>query len=66
MEKYEIHIGECFDLLSNTKKPKQVLIITREQLAIIEHFANQRKDEELKTIYKLNDFEFTIIPHFNG
>jgi hypothetical protein len=63
MNKYEIHIGEVFDLSTNSKKPKQILIITEEQLAVIEEFADQRKDAELNTIYKLNECEFRIFPH---
>jgi len=63
--KYEIHIGEIFDLTTSSKKPKQTLIITQEQLAVIEQFASQRKDAELNTIYKLNDCEFKIYPSFN-
>lgn len=62
---FEIHIGEVFDIKSNTKKPKQIIIITDEQRAVIEHFASQRKDEELNTIYKLNDCEFRIYPKFD-
>ena len=65
MEKYEIHIGEIYDLESQTKKPKQTMIITREQLAVIEHFADTKKDEELNTIYRLNQCEFKIMPHFD-
>ena len=65
MNKYEIHIGEIFDLTTNLKKPKQVLIITQDQLAVIEQFADQRKDAELNTIYKLNECEFRILPHFD-
>lgn len=64
MKKYEINIGEIFDLTANSKKPKQTLIITQDQLAVIEMFAIQRKDAELNTIYKLNECEFRIIPHF--
>lgn len=65
MNKYEIHIGEMFDLATNSKKPKQTLIITDDQRAIIEQFASQRKDSELNTIYKLNECEFCIYPHIN-
>ena len=65
MEKFEIHIGEIFDLESKTKKPKQTMIITREQFAVIEQFADTRKDEYLNTIYILNQCEFKVIPHFD-
>lgn len=60
MEKYEIHIGEIFDLKKNTMIPKQILIVTQEQHEVILHFADQRKDAELNTIYKLNECEFRI------
>ena len=63
--KYEIHIGEIFDLTTNLKKPKQTLIITDDQRAVIEQFASQRKDAELNTIYKLNECEFRIYLHLN-
>jgi hypothetical protein len=64
MEKYEIHIGEIFDLTTNTKRPKQILVVTKEQHDAIIHFADQRKDAELNTIYKLNECEFSIKPLF--
>lgn len=62
--KHEIHIWEVLDLETNSKRPKQTLIITDEQLSVIEQFASTRKDAELNTIYKLNDCEFKIYPHF--
>ena len=65
MNKYEIHIGEIFDLTTNSKKPKQTIIITQDQMVVIEQFASQRKDAGLNTIYKLNECEFRIYPHFN-
>jgi len=65
MEKFEIHIGKIYDLESKTEKPERTMIITREQLAVIEQFADTRKDEYLNTIYKLNQCEFKVIPHFN-
>ena len=65
MNKYEIHIGEAFDLTTNLKKPKQTFIITQDQMAIINQFASQRKDAELNTIYKLNDCEFCIYPYLS-
>ena len=45
--KYEIHIGERFDIEQKTTIPKQVIIITSDQLATIEEFAQIRKDSEL-------------------
>ena len=65
MEKFAIHIGKIYDLESKTEKPKQTMIITREQFALIEHFADTRKDEELNIIYKLNQCEFKVIPYFD-
>lgn len=65
MNKYEIHIGEIFDLTTNTKKPEQTIIITQDQMAVIEQFANQRKDAKLNTIYKLNECEFRVLLHFD-
>ena len=58
--KYQIQIGETFDPTTNSKIPKQTLIITREQLAIIEIFAYERKDADLNIIYKLNECEFRV------
>jgi hypothetical protein len=65
MEKFEIHIGKIYDLGSKTETPKQTMIITSEQLAIIEQFADTRKDEDLNTIYRLNQCEFKVMPHFS-
>lgn len=64
--KYEIHIGEIFDLTTNSKKPKQTLIITEDQLGVIEQFADKRKDAELNTIYRLNECEFLVFPNFES
>ena len=67
--KCEIHIGVSFNLSSAgeiTQQPKQILIITHDQFAIIEQFANQRKDAELNTIYKINECEFRIFPHIES
>ena len=63
MGKYEIHIGEIFDLTTHSVKPKQVIIITHEQLQVIEQFASQRKDHELNTVYRLNECEFRVCHH---
>ena len=65
MEKFEINIGKIYDLESKTEKPKQTIIITREQFAVIEQFADTRKDEDLNTIYRLNQCEFKVMPHFS-
>jgi hypothetical protein len=65
MEKFEIHIGKIYDLESKTEKPKQTMIITIEQFAVIEQFADIRKDEYLNTIYRLNQCEFKVVPHID-
>ncbi|MDY0389200.1 MAG: hypothetical protein RBT65_19190 [Methanolobus sp.] len=65
MEKFEIHFGKIYDLESKTEKPKQIMIITREQFSVIERFADTRKDEDLNTIYRLNQCEFKVMPHFS-
>ena len=49
-------------LLYTSKRPKQILVVTQEQHDAIIHFADQRKDAELNTIYKLNECEFSIKP----
>ena len=66
MNKYEIHIGKALNgnNLSETI-PLRKIIITQEQLAVIEMFASLRKDAELNTIYKLNECEFRILPHWD-
>ena len=65
MEKFEIYIGTTYDLESKIEKPKHTAIITREQFAVIEQFADTRKDEDLNTIYRLNQCEFKVMPHFS-
>lgn len=61
MEKYEIPI--CNNDNFATIEPKQKIIITKEQLEVIETFVNTIKDNKLNTIYILNQCEFKIIPH---
>ena len=62
--KHEIQIGEVYDQETKSYKPKQTYIITDEQRYIIEMFADVKKDNELQPIYKINDCEFKLIPHF--
>lgn len=64
-QQYEIQIGEITELTSGIKTPKQIIVITRDQFEVIETFASTRKDEDLNTIYKLNDCEFKVLPKFN-
>lgn len=61
---YEILIGEVIELSDQTVKPKQVLIITADQFAMIEMFADIRRDEMLNPIYIINKCEFKVAPHF--
>ena len=65
MKKFEIHIGNIYDLESKREKPKQTMIITREQFVVIEQFADTRKDEDLNTVYRINQCEFKVVPHFD-
>lgn len=62
--KYEIHIGEILDASDFQKKPKHIMIITQDQLAIIEQFATIKYDKELNRRYILNECEFTVSPYF--
>jgi len=55
--KYEIIIKND-NVLSKPKK----IIITQEQMGVIELFAHQRKNSNLDINYKLNDCEFTATP----
>ena len=61
--KYEIHIGEAIDAKTLKTIPKYRMIITEEQKAVIDWFANIEMDSELNKSYKLNACEFTIHPH---
>ena len=65
MEKFEIHIGNIYDSESKSEKPKLTMIITREQFVVIEQFADTRKDEDLNTVYRINQCEFKVVPHFD-
>ena len=64
-EKYEIHIGENFDLETNRHIPAKILILTKLQLDAILMFASIRKDELLNEVYKINDCEFKVFPYFH-
>lgn len=61
---YEIHLNPFWDMGSESMKPRQVIPITEDQFKIIELFANTKKDENLNTIYILNDVSFQIFPKF--
>lgn len=65
-DKYEIQIGKVLDGSNLLRTiPLKTLKITREQFLILEIFANQVKDSELNTIYKINDCEFKVVPSFD-
>lgn len=61
--KYEIHIGRVYDPMDNSFKSEQVIIVNEDQLSILTHFANSRKDKHLNTVYKINECEFQVLPH---
>ena len=66
MTKYEIQIGKAFNANDfNQQVPLKTIVITQEQFDIIKMFANQRKDQDLNTFYKLNDCEFEVGIHFD-
>ena len=59
---FTICIGTYFDVSKGQDVPKQTIQITQEQLEIIQHFADIKRDAELNVIYKINECEFTIKP----
>lgn len=59
---YEIQIGQSFDMSKGKLAPKTVIIISEDQKLIIDTFASTKKDEDLNTIYILNEVEFYIVP----
>jgi len=63
--KYEIHIGEVYDLNESKVVPKRKIIITEEQLSIIEELADIHKDEEMNKVYKINACYFRVVPNFS-
>ncbi len=66
MEKdFIVSIGEMYDIEKGHNAPKQMMYISTAQFQIIETFASTRKDEDLNTVYKLNDIEFKVTPYFN-
>ena len=64
-QNYQIEIGEVYDIVEQAKVPKQKIIITQSQLAIIEMFANIERDEDLNCVYTLNSCRFKINPVIN-
>lgn len=61
---YEIHLNQFWSMELERMQPGQKISITEDQFKIIELFANTRKDENLNTIYILNDAHFRILPKF--
>jgi len=64
MHTHEIHVGEHIDISTGQNCPNHKFGITQEQYDILRIFANTRKDKYLNTVYKLNDVEFIVWPHF--
>lgn len=62
--KYEIHIGKKIEFGSGKEMPNQIRLITEKEFELISLFASTRKDENLNTIYRLNDCEFSVITTF--
>jgi hypothetical protein len=63
--KYEIQIGEVYDMNASKIIPKRRIIITEEQLSIIEELADIHRDEELDKIYKINACYFKVVPNYS-
>lgn len=61
-ERWEIQIGQMFNILTNRVEIKQKIEISTEQFEIIKRFADTRKDEDLNPIYILNSCEFKVVP----
>jgi len=60
--KYKIQIGSIFNIEESRVEPKTVIEISEDQKMLIDQFAWTRKDENLNTIYRINDCEFTMVP----
>jgi hypothetical protein len=67
MKQYEIHIGQSIEVNCNgvEKRAKQVIIIDENQYLIIKQFADTTIDEDLNTIYKLNNHSFKVLPRIS-
>ena len=63
--KYEIHIGNAFNMDTKMQDSKFKIIITQEQFMLIEQFADIELDAELKRTYIINKCRFTVQPHFD-
>lgn len=59
---YEIQIGSNYNLATQEAEPATKFQITGEQAEILERFADVRRDEELNTLYVINNCYFKIVP----
>lgn len=64
-EKYVIHIGDAYNMETQTKDAKIKIVISKEQFDIIDFFADVETDEELNKTYILNKCRFKVVPHFH-
>jgi|VirMetMinimDraft_7_1064189.scaffolds.fasta_scaffold55078_2 hypothetical protein len=64
-EKYELHIGKAYNLETKMEDAKFKIIVTKEQMQVIEHFADIEMDAELNKTYILNKCRFKVVPHFD-
>lgn len=62
---YEIHIGSVIDGETFKSIPDQVIKITEDQFKIVEMFADLCKDENLTSIYKINNCKFKMLAVVN-
>ena len=64
-DKYELHIGRAFNLETKMEDAKFKIIVTKEQMQVIEHFADIEMDAELNKTHILNKCRFKVVPHFD-
>ena len=61
---YQIKIGKVVDMITGEEKPAFTHIINDDQYRILLMFADQIKDENLNTTFKLNNCLFTVDLYF--
>ena len=61
-KKYEIQIGQVYDLELNRMRPKQTIEINQDQFDIIRRFATVEISPDLNRLYILNNTRFYIVP----
>ena len=64
-DKYELHIGKAYNLETKMEDAKFKIIVTKEQMQVIEHFAYIEMDAELNKTYILNKCRFKVVPYFD-